>query len=139
MAMALTLTGAAAQTLPSAPPAEIAPEAGKGVATFVARQEAGQWLGENLDDKDVFTPNGVGIGSIDDVLFDQSGRVVAVILEVGGFLGIREKRIAVPFSAIEFSRPSASTDDPDNTRLILRIGRAELEQAPAFKSLKDRR
>ena len=115
------------------------PEALQGVSTFIARQEAGQWLGENLEDKEVFTPDGKGIGEIDDLLIDQSGRVVAVIIEVGGFLGIREKRIAVPMSALDFQRPAATTQDLDNVRVILRVGRAELESAPVFRSLESRR
>ncbi len=73
------------------------------------------------------------------MLLDQSGRVIAVIIEVGGFLGIREKRIAVPMGALEFQKPAAATENPDNTRVILRLGKAELERAPAFRSLTPRR
>ncbi len=139
-AAGLMLSAAAvlAQTAPAPAPAP-APEAIQGVSTFIARQEPGQWLGENLEDREVYTPDGQGIGEIDDVLFDQSGRVVAVIIEVGGFLGIREKRIAVPMGALEFQKPAATTDNPDNTRVILRLGKAELESAPAFRSLDARR
>jgi hypothetical protein len=135
-ASALGASAALAQTAP-APAAP--PEAIQGVSTFIARQEPGQWLGENLEEKEVYTPDGQGIGEIDDVLIDQSGRVIAVVIEVGGFLGIREKRIAVPLSALEFQRPDATTDNPDNTRVILRLGKAELESAPAFRSLDSRR
>jgi len=131
----------------TAPPVTQAPvtqapataESIQGVSTFITRQEPGQWLGENFEDKAVYTPDGQGIGEIDDVLIDQSGRVVAVVIEVGGFLGIREKRIAVPMGALEFQRPAATTNDLDNTRIILRLGRAELESAPVFRALKERR
>jgi sporulation protein YlmC with PRC-barrel domain len=40
------------------------------------------------------------IGDINDVLMDKSGKVEAVILGVGGFLGLGEKNVAVPFNAI---------------------------------------
>ena len=129
-----TLTAAAALAQAAPAPAPV-PEAIQGVSTFIARQEPGQWLGENLEDKEVYTPDGQGIGEIDDVLIDQSGRVLAVVIEVGGFLGIREKRIAVPMSALEFRKPAATTDNPDNTRVILRLGKAELERAPPFRRL----
>lgn len=132
-------SAAAAQGAPPPGAAPTAPEAIQGVSTFIARQEPGQWLGENLEEKEVYTPDGQGIGEIDDLLFDQSGRIIAVIIEVGGFLGIREKRIAVPMGALEFQKPAATTDNPDNTRVILRLGKAELEQAPAFRSLDTRR
>ncbi len=132
----LAAPSASAQTAPAPAPA---PEAIQGVSTFITRQEPGQWLGENLEEKEVYTPDGQGIGEIDDLLIDQSGRVVAVVIEVGGFLGIREKRIAVPMTALEFQKPAATTDNPDNTRVILRLGKAELERAPAFRRLDSRR
>ncbi|AWN43209.1 PRC-barrel domain-containing protein [Methylobacterium durans] len=39
----------------------------------------------------------VKVGKIEDVLVDRGGRIQAVILDVGGFLGIGTKRVAVPF------------------------------------------
>jgi len=56
------------------------------------------------------------IGDIDEILVDGSGRVAAVVVGVGGFLGMGEKRVAVPFEAFLWnygegaraSSPSAS-------------------------------
>lgn len=42
----------------------------------------------------------VRVGSIDDVLIGDGGRVEAVIIGVGGFLGIGEKLVAVPFDKV---------------------------------------
>jgi PRC-barrel domain len=39
------------------------------------------------------------IGGVDDILIDKEGRVTAVIIGVGGFLGMGEKDVAVPFSS----------------------------------------
>jgi sporulation protein YlmC with PRC-barrel domain len=41
------------------------------------------------------------IGTIDDVLLDKQGKVSALIVGVGGFLGIGEKDVAVPFEAVK--------------------------------------
>ena len=49
---------------------------------------------------DVYDAHDSKIGDIKDVLLDKSGQVAAVILGVGGFLGIGEKDVAVPFNAI---------------------------------------
>jgi sporulation protein YlmC with PRC-barrel domain len=43
------------------------------------------------------------IGDVNDVLLDKNGQVTAVILGVGGFLGIGEKNVAVPFNDIRLS------------------------------------
>ena len=40
------------------------------------------------------------IGAIDDVLIDKEGNVSALIIGVGGFLGMGEKDVAFPFSAV---------------------------------------
>src|SRR5262245_49595088 len=43
------------------------------------------------------------IGDISDLLLDTEGKVSAVILGVGGFLGAGEKNVAVPFNAIKLT------------------------------------
>jgi sporulation protein YlmC with PRC-barrel domain len=66
------------------------------------------------------------IGEVNDVVLDSDGEIAAVIVEVGGFLGIGEKRVA-----IEFDRLSWSEQDGER-RLTASLERAELENAPAF-------
>ena len=48
-----------------------------------------------LDDMDVVGPDNAEIGEVDEVLMDASGQVVAVVTEVGGFLGIGEKEVVI--------------------------------------------
>jgi hypothetical protein len=50
--------------------------------------------------EDVYDARDSKIGDIKDVLLDKGGQVAAVILGVGGFLGMGEKDVAVPFTAI---------------------------------------
>ncbi|MBK5199193.1 MAG: PRC-barrel domain-containing protein [Methyloceanibacter sp.] len=75
----------------------------------VAAQESGQLMTSVPGDalpvseyykEDVYDAHDSKIGDIRDVLLEKSGQVVAVILGVGGFLGIGEKDVAVPFNAI---------------------------------------
>ena len=40
------------------------------------------------------------IGKIDDVLVDKSGKITALMVGVGGFLGMGEKDVALPFTAV---------------------------------------
>lgn len=49
----------------------------------------------------VTSPTGDAIGSVRDVIVDaQSGQIIAAIIGVGGFLGIGEKQIAVPWDQL---------------------------------------
>src|SRR5436190_24362090 len=49
----------------------------------------------------VYDPANSKIGEIMDVLLSPDGKVNALIVGVGGFLGIGEKDVAVPFSAVK--------------------------------------
>jgi hypothetical protein len=55
--------------------------------------------------------NNETIGDVNDVLLDRSGAAQAIVIGVGGFLGIGEKDVAVPFGALEF----ASSRDAETT------------------------
>ena len=55
------------------------------------------------------------IGEIKDLLVDNSGKIEGVVLGVGGFLGLGEHHVAVPFEQIKFvnePRPVATTAVP---------------------------
>ncbi|MGU3360064.1 PRC-barrel domain-containing protein [Methylobacterium sp. M6A4_1b] len=45
----------------------------------------------------------VRVGAIEDVLIGADGRVQAVVIGVGGFLGIGEKLVAVPYDAVAWN------------------------------------
>lgn len=49
----------------------------------------------------VYDPKENTIGEVDDVLLDKSGKVTGLVIGVGGFLGIGEKDVIVPFDAIK--------------------------------------
>src|SRR3974390_1765881 len=55
----------------------------------------------NVYKQSVYDPQQNKIGTVDDVLLDKSGKVTALIIGVGGFLGAGEKDVAVPFSALK--------------------------------------
>ena len=53
--------------------------------------------------QDVYDAHDNKIGDVSDVLLDKTGRVTAVILGVGGFLGMGEKDVAVPFNSVRLT------------------------------------
>ncbi len=54
----------------------------------------------NYYKQNVYDPSDAKIGEISDVLVGKNGNVEAFIVSVGGFLGIGQKDVAVPFSAV---------------------------------------
>jgi sporulation protein YlmC with PRC-barrel domain len=55
----------------------------------------------NYYKQSVYDPHEAKIGTIDDVLVDKAGKVTALIIGVGGFLGAGEKDVAVSFSEVK--------------------------------------
>jgi sporulation protein YlmC with PRC-barrel domain len=62
---------------------------------------ADSWTVTNYYKQSVYDTKQGKIGSVDDVLLDKQGKVSALIVGVGGFLGVGEKDVAVPFDAVK--------------------------------------
>ena len=77
--------------------------------------------------QDVYDPSQSSIGKIDDVLVSDSGQVTALVIGVGGFLGVDKKDVAVPFSAVKWT-----TKDKKNY-LTLNTTKDELKSAQGLK------
>lgn len=96
---------------------------------FVTVQPAGQHLVSHLIGQPVTNETNETIGDINDVLFDSSGRLVTVVIGVGGFLGIGEKDVAIAYSALELS---TGADGKRVARVAL--SKETLQSAPEFKA-----
>jgi len=59
------------------------------------------WTVTNYYKQDVYDKGQNTVGKIDDVLIDKSGKITALMVGVGGFLGMGEKDVALPFSAVQ--------------------------------------
>jgi sporulation protein YlmC with PRC-barrel domain len=54
----------------------------------------------NFYKQNVYDPSDSKIGEISDVLVNKEGKIDAFIVSVGGFLGVGEKDVAVPFASV---------------------------------------
>ncbi len=63
------------------------------------------------------------IGSVKDLIIDKDGRVAAAVVDVGSFLGMGGKDVAVSLSAFK----------TDNNRLTLDMTKEQLQQAHAYQ------
>jgi sporulation protein YlmC with PRC-barrel domain len=76
----------------------------------------------NYYDQDVYDSQNNKIGDVKDILLDKEGRVSAVIVGVGGVLGIGEKDVA----ALKFA-------EKDGDRyLVMNTSKEALEKAPGY-------
>ena len=94
--------------------------------SFIAAQSDNQMRAEELIGADVRQASGEKIGKIQDLVIDENGRLVGVVVSVGGFLGFGDKEVALPWNKLEprpLERLAVATVDKD-----------ELEQAPGFKN-----
>jgi sporulation protein YlmC with PRC-barrel domain len=98
MGTALLATAAFAQT-PTATTdrANMAPAAASDSSSF-----QGNWRASKLVGLSVYNENNESLGSINDLLTDKSGNIKAVVIGVGGFLGVGEHLVAVPLDKIKF-------------------------------------
>src|SRR3954447_6075695 len=70
----------------------------------------GNWRASKMVGLNVYNNNNESIGSINDLLTDKSGNIKAVVIGVGGFLGVGEHLVAVPFDQVKFvNEPVAYT------------------------------
>jgi hypothetical protein len=72
------------------------------------------------------------IGEVSDLVVTDDGRVDAIVVGVGGFLGIGEKRVALAWDSIKLA-------EQDGSRTILvSATREQLEGMPTYKTLEDK-
>jgi hypothetical protein len=102
------------------------------VDTIGAKQVRG-YLASNLMGHSVYASaaeDAERIGEIDDAIVGEDGSIKAVIIGVGGFLGMGEKNVAVDFNRLSFEK----TGDGDEFRLVSALTKEELEKAGAYEA-----
>ncbi|HZH10026.1 MAG TPA: PRC-barrel domain-containing protein [Microvirga sp.] len=77
--------------------------------------QPGQWRASQLEGLDVYNQNNEKIGDISEMLVDQSGKIQAVLVGVGGFLGIGERNVALPFEQVKFVMEPRANATASNT------------------------
>jgi sporulation protein YlmC with PRC-barrel domain len=78
--------------------------------------------------QNVYDPSDNKIGEIMDVLVDRAGKATALIIGVGGFLGMGEKDVAVPFDAVQ-----VASKDNNKWYLVMNSNKDALKSAKGFK------
>jgi len=108
----------------------VAPEQSTAGVQFLKQQTADDMLASSIIGKPAVNSQDETIGDVNDLVTDRSGKIVAALIGVGGFLGIGEKDVAVRFEDLNLNR-----DENDNVKVTLNISKETLAQAPDYKLL----
>jgi sporulation protein YlmC with PRC-barrel domain len=141
LAQSTTPQDAAKPAEPATPPAATAPAPDTGAASttttstttktesinFKSAMDQKEMLASKLKGMKVRNSAGENLGDLNDIVLDDSGKATVAIVGVGGFLGLGEKDIGVPFSSLTFA------DANDGTRVArLDTTKDALNAAPTF-------
>jgi sporulation protein YlmC with PRC-barrel domain len=75
--------------------------------------------------KDVVNMEGETLGEVRDFIHDENGEISLAILSHGGFMGMGEKDVAVPYSALSFSE--------SEDHFVLNVSKDQLAGAPEIR------
>ena len=78
--------------------------------------------------KRVYSRNGDDIGKVADLILTDDGSVSAVVLGVGGFLGIGTKDVAISMASIDMAK------DGNSVKLVMDATKDQLKAAPTYDS-----
>jgi sporulation protein YlmC with PRC-barrel domain len=95
----------------------VPPEAFSGASVISANDFIG---------KRVYSRAGDDIGEVNDLIMTGNGGIQAVVLGVGGFLGIGEKDVAISMASIDMAK------DGDAVRLVVDGTKEQFTAAPAY-------
>jgi hypothetical protein len=99
------------------------------VGSFVDKQQASDWRGSKVIGATVYGPDNASIGEVNDVLIGSDGKIRAAVIGVGGFLGVGQKYVAVPFEQLNI------TGKPDSSsiqKITVTFTKDQLKDAPTF-------
>jgi sporulation protein YlmC with PRC-barrel domain len=104
--------------------------ASSGNLPFVAKQSTNEFLAGVFIGHAVHNAAGDVVGNINDLAFDQKGHITTVVIGVGGFLGIGEKSVGVPFGALTFKVGK------DGQRMVaVALSKQDLTLAPIYEAI----
>lgn len=106
LAASPALAEAQQQTQTTSPQAQQrAQQSAKTELQFVREQKPNEISAEWLTGSAVYNMQEERLGNVNDVILGRDGEISAVVIGVGGFLGIGEKDVAVEYESLEF-RPA---------------------------------
>jgi sporulation protein YlmC with PRC-barrel domain len=99
---------------------------------YLARTPEGGISLSTYFDRNVLNGPGEKIGAVKDLIIGPDARITHAIIGVGGFLGIGEKEVAIPFAVMQLERRDAAW------HLVVDATKDALVNAPAYQETGER-
>jgi sporulation protein YlmC with PRC-barrel domain len=115
VAIALSLAAPLAYAQSGGPPVRL--------LTVALTTQSGELRASQLIGSTVYDVQNRNIGSIKDIVLDRDGKVSAVVVDVGAFLGVGGKYVAVSLNDLK----------TDNDRLTLNRSKEQLQSAQSYQ------
>ena len=130
MAPAPSGTPAQSSDVPKSLSPDHSAAAAQEISPFLVKQDASELLAANLIGQTVMTANNELIGEVTDLITDKDGKILAVLIGAGGFLGIGEKDLAIRFEDITVTR-----DENNDLTVKANVTKGMVAQAPDYQTL----
>jgi hypothetical protein len=101
---------------------------------FVTLQTEQEFMASSMIGASVYNSADENLGDINDLVVGENGQIEAVVIGVGGFLGIGEKSVGIAFGSV-----TKNVDKDGNIKFTLNASKEELDQAPAFVTLVEKK
>ena len=95
-------------------------------ASQLYQMKAGQWRGTKLTGLNVYNDNNEKIGDVKEIILDRTGKIDAIVIGAGGFLGMGNHDVAVPFQQVKWldeardHQPVSGSSNPRSERSVYR-------------------
>src|SRR6185312_12546385 len=116
---------AAPQPTANAAPSDSGPSVG---APFITEQQSSQTLASSIMGMSIHNEPGKDaktIGKVTDLILDKDHKLAGVVVGVGGFLGLGQKDVGIPWSKVEQINPETHV-------AVVDMSKEALEKAPPF-------
>lgn len=109
-------------------PADTPQASGTAKVTFYNAKASNQHLASTYIGAPVRNRQNEEIGDVNDAVIDEGGKVAALVVGVGGFLGVGEKDVAVGLESV-------TVEEDENKNIVVKIdaSKQQLENAESFK------
>ncbi|MFM9844153.1 MAG: PRC-barrel domain-containing protein [Dongiaceae bacterium] len=93
---------------------------------IIPAENATDLRAEKLIGTTVYNVLGDEVGKVEDIVFDQNGQIVGVVLKIGGLLGIGGKSVGIKWDKVDVS--------PQEALVTISYDKEQLEIVPDFKT-----
>jgi sporulation protein YlmC with PRC-barrel domain len=94
---------------------------------MISKLPANSWPVTDWYKQSVYDSSDNKIGEVVDMILDHDGKTVAIMIGVGGFIGVGEKDVAVPYNAVQFKKKD------NKWYLHMNSTKDALKSAPGYK------